>query len=172
MDDVRKAFENYVNDTHQGGLSLRKQPNGLYASGNTSTAFYDFQAGRTSLQSELEAVKRERDELAAHGMMKTRALDTAMRALNCESLNARHVIHMMDSNDVDMIDGACNVIRKAVTSNPAQSLEAHDRRVRNQKAREDAELILSMRKIGEATAYKAALSDGAEAIEETIEPEE
>jgi len=149
MDEVRKAFENYVNDTHQCGLSLRKQPNGLYASGNTATAFDDFQAGCASMQSELEAVKRERDELAAY-------VNELREGFNWIGATTR-------SGDIVYVK---RIAAKALSRNPAQSLEANDRKVRNKVRRECMEIVRKHNNRPDSVEYINAQ------IGATIEPEE
>jgi len=151
MDEVRKALNKHSYDvSHAGGTTIY------------SITESDVESIFASLQSELEAVKLERDELAAYVNELRECV--ACSLFDIDPDGAQHLGFIVDVEPpYDRSE-----LYELLSKTPQQSLEAHDRKVR----RECAELILSMRKIGEATAYKAALSDGAEAIEETIEPEE
>jgi len=152
MDDVRKAFE----ECDKESRNAFPDEDGIdYASFGTG-----YEAGRASLQTELEAAN---DGLTAAYM--------AGSAAQTE----------LDRAELEAVKRERDELAKKVKNREAElnyligdpSLEALKRKERNKVRMECAGLLLSMRKkIGRDTMYKVALVDGAEAIVALMEDED
>jgi len=152
MDDVRKAFEGVAIVTHGSKSVYASYFNAGYEAGRTS-----MQADLAASQAALEAVKRERYELASHVNELRGAIGISANTLMGYACHG------------DLAD--------VLERTPQQSLEAHDRKVRNKVRRECVKSCLSQEKDNprvetEIIAWNDSCFNCSEAINALMEDED